>query len=247
MSKASLLCVPIIIGMSTLWLYLLTVNAPSNNHDDSQHKLHFPSSLDELKQLAATLKFYYENHYFYTVVVFISAYLYKQSFAIPGSVFLNILAGAVFGLFTGFTVVCSLSAIGASCCYLLSKTFCKDLIHKYFFHRLKKLQETIDDNRSNLFGYLLFARLFPMTPNWFLNIASPIFNIPLAKFALSVFIGLMPYNFICVQTGVVLSQINSLDDVFTYNVLFKLLLIACVALVPNFILKKLRPSSNKLN
>ena len=37
----------------------------------------------------------------YVVVLFVSAYLFKQTFAIPGSVFLNALAGAVFGLQTG--------------------------------------------------------------------------------------------------------------------------------------------------
>jgi len=35
------------------------------------------------------------------VTLFVSAYLFKQTFAIPGSVFLNALAGAVFGLKTG--------------------------------------------------------------------------------------------------------------------------------------------------
>lgn len=63
-------------------------------------------------------------------------------------------------------------------------------------------------------------------------------------FFFSVFIGLMPYNFICVQTGSMLSQISSMEDVFTSGTLLKLAAIALVALVPSLIMKKLK--NNKL-
>ena len=52
--------------------------------------------------------------------------------------------------------------------------------------------------------------------------------------------GLMPYNFICVQTGGMLSQIQSLDDIFTPWTLAKLAGIAVMALVPGVIVKKLK-------
>jgi len=42
-----------------------------------------------------------DSHRGYVIILFVSAYLFKQTFAIPGSVFLNALAGAVFGLETG--------------------------------------------------------------------------------------------------------------------------------------------------
>lgn len=51
-------------------------------------RLHFPSDLEELRDLAELLKFYKQQHTGYVLVLFCSAYLYKQSFAIPGSSFL---------------------------------------------------------------------------------------------------------------------------------------------------------------
>lgn len=51
-------------------------------------RLTFPSDLDELRELADTLKFYKQEHHGYVLLLFCSAYLYKQSFAIPGSSFL---------------------------------------------------------------------------------------------------------------------------------------------------------------
>lgn len=51
-------------------------------------RLKFPSDLDELRELAEMLKFYKRQHYAYVLLLFCSAYMYKQSFAIPGSSFL---------------------------------------------------------------------------------------------------------------------------------------------------------------
>jgi len=50
--------------------------------------LHFPSDLEDLKSLASLLKQYRRDNFGYVVLLFCSAYLYKQTFAIPGSVFM---------------------------------------------------------------------------------------------------------------------------------------------------------------
>ena len=52
------------------------------------YDLHFPSDLEELKSLASLLKQYRKENSGYVVFLFCSAYLYKQTFAIPGSVFM---------------------------------------------------------------------------------------------------------------------------------------------------------------
>ncbi len=52
------------------------------------------------------------------------------------------------------------------------------------------------------------------------------------------FSGLMPYNFICVETGCILSEITSLDDIFNLWTWFKLFGMALVALIPGLLLKQ---------
>lgn len=54
---------------------------------------------------------------------------------------------------------------------------------------------------------------------------------------LSVFAGLLPYNFICVQTGVMLSEVSSLDDLFSWERLLQLLAVACMALLPGALIR----------
>lgn len=152
---------------------------------------------------------------------------------------MNLLAGAIFGIWAGFPLVCFLTACGATFCYLLSKVFGRVLLLQFFPDRVQTLQLKVKENLDSLFFFLLFLRLFPMSPNWFLNMSSPVLDVPITQFFFSVLIGLMPYNFICCQTGCILSQLNSLDELFTFSMVMKLCGIALVALFPGLIVKKI--------
>uniref|UniRef100_A0A8C9HPF3 Transmembrane protein 41A n=1 Tax=Piliocolobus tephrosceles TaxID=591936 RepID=A0A8C9HPF3_9PRIM len=159
----------------------------------------------------------------------------------------NVLAGALFGPWLGLLLCCVLTSVGATCCYLLSSIFGKQLVVSYFPDKVALLQRKVEENRNSLFFFLLFLRLFPMTPNWFLNLSAPILNIPIVQFFFSVLIGLIPYNFICVQTGSILSTLTSLDALFSWDTVFKLLAIAMVALIPGTLIKKFSQKHLQLN
>ncbi|MGH0117522.1 UNVERIFIED_CONTAM: hypothetical protein FKN15_038042 [Acipenser sinensis] len=256
-----------LVAAATFYLYLLSTNLPPGPKrqlpEDELEKsdedlypdpgseegrtLTFPSDLEELQELAELLKFYKTEHTAYVLLLFCSAYLYKQSFAIPGSSFLNMLAGALFGPWQGLFLACVLTTVGSTYCYLLSRTFGKQHIVRMFPDKVSQLQRKTEENRSSLFFFLLFLRFFPMTPNWFLNVTAPILNIPISIFFFSVLIGLIPYNFICVRTGVILSEISSLDDLFSWSTLLQLLAIALVALVPGALIKHYSKGALKLD
>lgn len=237
---ASIIWVPVIFCLASSYLYWLSTHLPDITSVENANisDLKFPSNLQELTSLAVLLNSYKHQHMGMVLILFCSGYLYKQAFAIPGSVFTNLLSGALFGLWIGFPATCLLTATGATMCYLLSRFFGKSYIVHYFPEKVKSLQSKVEDNQDSLFFFLLFLRLFPMSPNWFLNMASPILNIPISQFFLSVLIGLMPYNFICVQTGCLLSELNSMEDIFTVWTVLKLAAVATVALVPGLLLRK---------
>ena len=54
----------------------------------SRLPLSFPSDLEQLRALASRLQQLKEERYGHVLGLFAAAYLYKQTFAIPGSVFL---------------------------------------------------------------------------------------------------------------------------------------------------------------
>ncbi|KAL6484180.1 hypothetical protein MHYP_G00062250 [Metynnis hypsauchen] len=251
----SVLGLVLVLLLASLYLYLLSAHLPPARPPPSArgdggpgegdslsgagaNRLKFPSDLEELRELAALLRLYQAEHSGYVLLLFCSAYIYKQAFAIPGSSLLNVLAGALFGPWLGLLLACVLTTVGATLCFLLSQAFGKQHIVRLFPDKVALLQRKVEENRSSLFFFLLFLRFFPMSPNWFLNMSSPIVNIPITLFFLSVFIGLMPYNFVCVQTGSVLSDLSSLDDLFSWSVLLKLLLAAVAALLPAAVIRR---------
>lgn len=79
---------------------------------------------------------------------------------------------------------------------------------KYFRERLIWFKKKLDDHSDELIYYLLFLRITPLLPNWFINISSPILDVPLSKFFLATFIGLMPMNLMHVQTGMMLNDVD---------------------------------------
>ena len=71
-----------------------------------------------------------------------------QTFAIPGSIFLSILAGFLYPFPLALFLVCLCSSLGASFCYLLSKLFGRHLLLKYFRERIIEWQRKVNTKRS---------------------------------------------------------------------------------------------------
>ncbi|CAI5439190.1 unnamed protein product [Caenorhabditis angaria] len=185
--------------------------------------LKWPANFEELRNLASELQKVRENHHFYILSLFSLIYIYKQCFAIPGSFFMNLLAGAIFGFFEAIFLVPILNTIGASLCFILSRFFAKPIIERFLQERIGILKKKISSNRHRLWIFLLSARLFPFTPHWFLNISSPFLEIPLIFHITTIFLGCFPYNFVCVSSGTAISQIDSTSDVFSFDILLKLI------------------------
>ncbi|KAL3998466.1 SNARE associated Golgi family protein [Acanthocheilonema viteae] len=194
----------------------------------SKPSWYFPRTITDLNVLVDYFSKYREKHSIYLLLLFSLAYLYKQSFAIPGSFAMNVLAGALFGYWKALLLVCPLTAIGASCCYLLSLWFAKPVIEYFFSNQLQRLRYEVAENRCRLFSFLLCARLFPLTPHWLLNVCLPLVNIPLSNFALSILIGLIPYNLLCVQAGSVLSNLKDFSEVFNLTTTMQLTVLAVI-------------------
>jgi uncharacterized membrane protein YdjX (TVP38/TMEM64 family) len=52
----------------------------------------------------------------------------------------------------------------------------------------------VEKNRSDLFYYMIFLRIVPVVPQWLVNIASPLINVPLYTFMPAIFLGTQMYK-----------------------------------------------------
>jgi len=209
---------------------------------EERAKITLPRNFDDVKEIGKILSSYTDSHYFAVMAGFISVYTFLQTFSIPGSIFLSFLAGTLFGLPVGVLVVCSVATFGATNCYLLSYYSGRNLIKKYFPEKLELFGNEVEKHKDNLFNYLLFLRFTPVIPNWFINIASPIFSVPVHYFAVDTFFGVMPQTFVAVKAGLTLQQFNSPSDVIDIRMVATLFGLAFLSLLPT-----LKPVKERLD
>lgn len=76
----------------------------------------------------------------------------------------------------------------------------------------------MNKNKNNdLLFYLIGLRLFPGSPNWIMNITFPHINVNKSMFCLTVFVGLIPWNFITCSAGAMLSKLTSTKEIMNYE------------------------------
>lgn len=124
---------------------------------------------------------------------------------------MSILAGPLFGVWRGLLIVSVVATSGSCVCYTVSYYLGRGLVERFFPAMLGRLRGMVSAQRGNLFFYLLFLRISPLLPNWFISVSAPILDIPLLHFAAATFFGLMPANYLHVTTGIKLEELESAD------------------------------------
>lgn len=152
----------------------------------------FPRSLRDVRQMSLALSAYRAAHFWHVLCVFALTYIFMQTFAIPGAVGLSLLAGPLYGLPLGLLIVSLSATTGACLCYTVSRHLGTSLIQRVFPNMLARLRARLAKHESNLTYYLLFLRISPLLPNWFLSLASPIVGVPLRTFFVATLFGLVP-------------------------------------------------------
>ncbi|KAJ6695832.1 hypothetical protein OIU74_014850 [Salix koriyanagi] len=144
-------------------------------------------------------------------------YIFMQTFMIPGTVFMSLLAGALFGVLKGVALVVFTATAGASSCYFLSKLIGRPLVFSLWPDKLSFFQEQVARRRGGLLNYMLFLRVTPTLPNTFINVASPIVDVPYHIFFLATLIGIIPAAYVTVKAGIALGELQSIGDLYDFN------------------------------
>lgn len=147
---------------------------------------------------------------------------------------MNILAGSIYGVFVGLTLVLTLTATGSSISYMLSKHLLGQLIFGRIIPEssLASLRAKVDENRDHLLVFMIGIRMVPLVPGGVVNFAAPYLDVPLKTFFISTFVGVSPYVFICVTAASTLSSLNSVSEIFSFWVILKLTCLILLLVVP---------------
>ncbi|KAJ8513497.1 hypothetical protein OPV22_003931 [Ensete ventricosum] len=176
--------------------------------------LKLPRTLEDIQYLRDNLESYTTDYTIQVLVGYCTVYIFMQTFMIPGTIFMSLLAGSLFGVLQG-----------------------KPLVFSLWPDKLRYFQEQVARRREKLLNYMLFLRVTPTLPNTFINVASPIVDVPYHIFFMATFIGLIPAAYVTVRAGIALGELRSVADLYDFQAIATLFLIGIVSVTPTLISK----------
>nr|CAD1837530.1 unnamed protein product [Ananas comosus var. bracteatus] len=197
-----------------------------------------PHNLSDLRVLKDNLAVYARDYQIKFILGYCSIYIFMQTFMIPGTIFMSLLAGALYGVVRGVLLVVFTATAGASSCYFLSKLIGRPLVGWLWPEKLRFFQSEVAKRKEKLLNYLLFLRITPSLPNTFINVASPIVDIPFHVFFAATLVGLIPASYITVRAGLALGDLKSVRDLYDFKTLVVLFLIGSISIFPTILKRK---------
>lgn len=222
-----------VVGAFVLGLACVYLTMPASDYSF----LKLPRSLEDIQILRDHLEDYTSDYTVQVLVGYCMVYIFMQTFMIPGTVFMSLLAGSLFGVFKGVALVVFTATAGASSCYFLSKLIGRPLVSFLWPDKLSFFQAQVAKRRQRLLNYMLFLRVTPTLPNTFINVASPMVDVPYHIFFLATFIGLIPAAYVTVRAGIALGELRSVGDLYDIQSIATLFLIGVVSVTPTLMSK----------
>lgn len=228
---AAATCVVLGFGVGLSCVYL------TMPHSDYSF-LKLPRTLNDIQTLRDDLESYTNDYTAQVLTGYCMVYIFMQTFMIPGTVFMSLLAGSLFGVSRGVALVVFNATAGASSCYFLSKLIGRPLLFSLWPDKLSFFQAQVAKRHDSLLNYMLFLRVTPTLPNTFINLASPIVGIPFHIFFFATLVGLIPAAFVTVRAGIALGDLRSMGDLYDMHSIATLFLIGIVSVTPTLMNNK---------
>ncbi len=134
------------------------------------------------------------------VGIFMAVYVVAVSLSLPGSWFLTIGGGFLFGTLAGGGAAALAATIGATIIFLIARS----AVGEHLIGRAGPTAEKLAQGfRDNAFSYLLFLRLVPAFPFFLVNLVPAVAGVRLRTFVAATAIGILPatYAFAFFGTG----------------------------------------------
>ena len=144
------------------------------------------------------------------VGLFFATYVLITATSLPIAVWMTLAAGALFGLWWGTLLVSFASSIGATVAFLSSRYFLRDWVTS----KLGSRAQGIDAGLAKDGDFYLFSlRLIPILPFFVVNLLMGLTTMKSWRFYWVSQLGMLAGTIVYVNAGTQLSQLNSLSDI----------------------------------
>jgi len=189
-------------------------------------------TFENLQKQKDVLQNYVDGNYLLAVIMFVLIYAVSVAFSIPGATILTLTGGLVFGTILGAIYVNVGATAGAIGVFIFARYLLGAKLQEKYAEKLAKFNKEIE---TNGYSYLLTLRFIPLFPFWMINLFAGLTKIPLRTYAWTTAFGILPGSLVYTYTGNQLNTINSVKDIFSWNILLAFILLGLLALFPTIL------------
>lgn len=195
-------------------------------------------SFETLRENRETLIAFRDANWTLTVAVFILSYLVIVAFSLPGAAVATLTGGFLFGLFPGVLYNVIGATSGAVVIFLAARWGLGDALKKKLDTtdgRIGKIKKGLDENQWSM---LFFIRLVPVVPFFVANLIPALLNVPLWKYVVSTFLGILPGALVYTSVGSGLGAVFAAGEspdlgiIFEPHILWPILGLSALSLLP---------------
>ncbi len=179
-----------------------------------------------------------DANYLLTALAFIAIYIVIVGFSLPGATIATLTGGFLFATFPGALFNVIGATVGATAIFLAARWgFGEKLGAKLEGSDgvVKKIKDGIDENQWSM---LFLIRLVPAVPFFMANLIPSFLEVPLRRFMISTFFGIMPGTVVFTSVGAGLGEVFArgespdLGIIFEPAILFPILGLSALAALP---------------
>ncbi len=202
-------------------------------------------SFDALARNREALLAFRDVHPLGMVLGFVAAYIAIVAFSLPGATVATLTGGFLFGIFPGGLYNITAATIGATLIFLAARWGAGDRLARRLDGadgRVARIKAAID---ANQWETLFLLRLLPAVPFFVANLLPALVGVPLVRFVVTTFLGIIPGALVLTSVGAGLGEVFAqggrpdLDIIFEPRVLLPILGLCALAALP-IVLKALR-------
>jgi uncharacterized membrane protein YdjX (TVP38/TMEM64 family) len=195
-------------------------------------------SFDALRDNREALISFRDSHFVLTVLGFVAAYIAIVAFSLPGALVATLTGGFLFGMLGGSFLSVVGATIGATLIFLAARTGLGEHLSARLDNSqgtVRKIRQGIDDNQWSM---LFFIRLVPVVPFFLANLIPAFLSVPLHRFVISTFFGIIPGSLVYSSVGAGLGAVFArgeapdLGVIFEPHILLPILGLCTLSLLP---------------
>ncbi|WP_114293985.1 VTT domain-containing protein [Pseudosulfitobacter sp. DSM 107133] len=195
-------------------------------------------SFDTLRDNRAVLLAFRDDHFALTALGFVAAYVVIVAFSLPGATIATLTGGFLFGTALGAAFNVTAATLGATLIFLAARHGLGTQLGAKLENSkgvVKRIKDGID---SHQWSMLFLIRLVPAVPFFVANLVPAFMQVPLYRFVVSTFFGIMPGAVVYTSVGAGLGDVFArgetpdLGIIFEPHILFPLMGLIALALLP---------------